>query len=153
MIGGSARPSGGSSIIETSGPATATRGAAALLLAALRISKFQYGPPMSTTLVTPLASQTLKVAGRRALLRATSCGYGTTALKSATSGRVYRSPDRKKCTCEAVSPPRPPGVDPVAGDGDGGVARPARRAFALGMDHRGADDSDHRISGPRASAC
>ena len=30
-----------------------------------RISKFQNGPPMSTTLVTPLASHTLNVAGRR----------------------------------------------------------------------------------------
>jgi hypothetical protein len=37
------------------------------------MSKFQNGPPMSMTLVTPLASQTLNVAGRRALLRATSC--------------------------------------------------------------------------------
>ena len=73
MIGGSPRSSFGRSIIEMSGPATATRGAALDLRAASRISKFQYGPPMSTTLVTPLASHSLKVAGRRALLRATSC--------------------------------------------------------------------------------
>src|SRR5207237_9972330 len=93
MIGGSRKPSGGSSTIETSGPATATRGAAALLRAASRTSKFQYGPPISMTLVTPLASQTLKVAGSRALLRATSSSYGTTALQSAPSGRVYRLRD------------------------------------------------------------
>ena len=72
MIGGSPRSSFARSIIEISGPATATRGAAALASAASRISKFQNGPPMSTTLVTPLASQTLKVASRRALLRSTS---------------------------------------------------------------------------------
>ena len=67
---------------------------------------------MSTTPVTPLASQTLKVSGSRALLRLTSSAYGTTALKSAASGRVYGLPDWKKCTCESTSPgtthlPRP----------------------------------------------
>ena len=72
MIGGSPRSSCGRSIIEISGPATATRGAAGEAAARSRMSKFQNGPPMSTTLVTPLASQTLNVASRRALLRATS---------------------------------------------------------------------------------
>ena len=72
MIGGSPRSSLTRSTIEISGPATATRGAAAVRLASSRMSKFQNGPPMSTTEVTPLASQTLNVAGSRALLRATS---------------------------------------------------------------------------------
>jgi hypothetical protein len=36
------------------------------------MSKFQNGPPISITLVTPLAIQTLNVASRRALLRAVS---------------------------------------------------------------------------------
>ena len=112
MIGGSSRSSGGSEIIEMSGPATATRGAAAVFAARSRMSKFQNGPPMSTTPVTPFASQTLKVASSRALLRATSCAYGTTALKSAASGRVYRLPDWKKCTWASTRPgishlPRP----------------------------------------------
>jgi len=71
-MGGSPRSSFTRSTDETSGPATATRGAAGLARAASRISKFHMGPPMSTTLVTPLASHTLKVADSRALLRAIS---------------------------------------------------------------------------------
>ena len=88
MIGGSPRTSCGRATIEMSAPATWTRGAASLFAAASRTAKFHIGPPMSTTLVTPLASQTLKVAGSRAWLRATSFPYGIHALKSATSGRV-----------------------------------------------------------------
>jgi len=56
------------------------------------------------TLVTPLASHTLNVAGSRAWLRATSLAYGITALKSATSGRVYKFPDWKKCTWPSIMP-------------------------------------------------
>jgi hypothetical protein len=50
---------------------------------------------MPITLVTPLASHTCRAAGRRAV-RSVSFAYGTTALKSAASGRVYRLPDWKK---------------------------------------------------------
>ena len=88
MIGGSPISSFARSTIEMSGPATATRGAASVLSEASRMSKFQNGPPMSTTLVTPLASHTLNVAGSLALLRSVSFAYDMTALKSATSGRV-----------------------------------------------------------------
>jgi hypothetical protein len=73
---------------EISGPVVSTRGADSLVIAASRTAKFQNGPPTSITLVTPLASHTAKVAGSRALLRATSCAYGTSAVKSAASGRV-----------------------------------------------------------------
>src|SRR5215469_18453713 len=93
MIGGSPRSSCGRSIIEVSGPAIATRGAAELFLAASLASKFQNGPPTSATEVTPLASQTLKVAGSRALLRSTSLAYGTIVVASTASGRVKGSPD------------------------------------------------------------
>ena len=55
--------------MEMSGPVVATRGAAALLRAASRTSKFQKGPPTSAALVTPLARYTLKVCGSRAWLR------------------------------------------------------------------------------------
>ena len=72
MMGGSPRSSFTRSTMEMSGPAMCTRGAASLFSAAARMSKFQNGPPMSTTLVTPLASHTLNVAGRRFLLRSTS---------------------------------------------------------------------------------
>ena len=74
--------------MEMSGPATTMRGAAGEAAARSRTSKFQNGPPTSATPVTPLASHTLNVASSRALLRATSFAYGTTALKSAASGRV-----------------------------------------------------------------
>ena len=80
MIGGSSSSSLGSATIETSGPATATWGAASEACAALRTSKFHSGPPTSTTVVTPLAIHTLKVAARRALLRATSLAYGTRSV-------------------------------------------------------------------------
>src|SRR5712671_189623 len=90
--------------MEMSGPVTATRGAAVLLRAASRTWKFQNGPPTSATLVTPLASQTRKVCGSRAWLRCTSDAYGRHAPKSAASGRVYRLPDWKKCTCESIRP-------------------------------------------------
>ena len=66
MIGGSPRSSCGRGTMEMSGPVVATRGAAALVRAASRTSKFQNGPPTSATLVTPLASHTRNVWGSRA---------------------------------------------------------------------------------------
>src|SRR6476646_6681355 len=99
MMGGSFSSSGGSAIIDTRGPATDTWGAIEAVRAASRTSKFHIGPPTSTTDVTPLAIHTLKVAGSRALLRANSVAYGTSAVRFRPSGRVYGFPDWKKCTC------------------------------------------------------
>ena len=73
MIGGSPRSSCGRSIMEMSGPGDGhARRRGGARARASRTSKFQNGPPTSTTLVTPLASHTLNVAASRALLRSTS---------------------------------------------------------------------------------
>src|SRR2546429_620185 len=114
-IGGSPRSNFGSSTMEMSGPVTATRGAAALLRAASRTWKFQNGPPTSATLVTPLASQTLKVCGSRPWLRCTSDAYGRHArcrhgtpersrkhrLAAAESGHGSAPKDNAAANCSA----------------------------------------------------
>jgi len=88
MIGGSSVWSAGGAYEETSGPATATRGAASALRASSRTSKFHIGPPTSTVAVTPLRSRRRKVAGSRSRMPFSSSAYGTFARRSITSGRV-----------------------------------------------------------------